>query len=99
MTQYSSPFGLERFPRDSPAWMKAVLRMNFILPHVLPDDSTALMELASAVGACAGGELRPMDALMLFMGHAIKWPGSVRHFTGMVTASRPESAVDLAAMY
>ena len=52
--------------------MKAVLRMNFILPHVLPDDSTALVELASAVGACAGGELRPMDALMLFIGHAIK---------------------------
>ena len=76
--KFVTPWGIKPFPKPCCPALMLVLKWNFAWRRVYPDDGTAFRELAVSMGCGQGAALSDLDLVVLFVGHAWKWPTTVR---------------------
>jgi len=81
--------------------MKCVLRSNYLLPLLVPDDNAAWQDIGREFNSpVAGSLMNPIGIVVCVMAHSIKWPPAVRHFhktlktiAAAISGNRSPSAV------
>ena len=93
--QYANAFGvwsIQHFTStQTPA--KIVARTSFLLDRVVPDDAQAWLELAGITDPLEGRTIAPAHIVLLFLGHAFKWPPVLRRMFQWVKCT-PASRID-----
>jgi hypothetical protein len=98
---YAVPQGGRSFQPDHSLAMKCVLRSNYLLPLLVPDDNAAWQDIGREFNRpVAGSLMNPIGVVICLMAHSIKWPLAIRHFqktlrnfSAAISGNRSPSAV------
>ena len=78
--QYANEFGV--WPLASlgnNARVKVLVKIAFLLERVMPADGQVFLDLVQASDPLEGQAIKPVQMVIWFLVHAIKWPPVVRH--------------------